>query len=410
MASSKPTKENIHAESHFLFLTWRSYDLTSSIFALMGLLTGTLDYELNYSTSRSVDNCSKSGIETENFRYGTLVLSLVAMVLLCFRHHFKLKWIMNLAKIEGISEKEYKIKHKSMLFKRKIKIFFEFLLLSIFPYPGLNADVSIPLRYNHETILTCYKLTEILYCIMFLRFYLLLRAIISYSVYQSDIARILCQKIGVESGFFFIIKCLIVSRPVLMIAIIGMSSMIITAACCRIFERVLDDYTGSNFGNPFNAIWFIFETIGTLGYGEFIPITYFARVVAVIAWLVGSIVLGLTISSLQSNTELTKKERDAYEKIVNHHAAVDVLKCMVRYHRIIKKFGKNNSKAQRRHVEIKKSAENFKNIRMNIHKKTKDKKKEFFVSMLNVETVRSSLKDCHEALNGLIGEYKEDGK
>jgi hypothetical protein len=83
---------------------------------------------------------------------------------------------------------------------------------------------------------------------------------------------------------------------------------------------------------------------------------------------------------------------------------------MVRYHRIIKRFGKNNSRAQSTHVEIKKSAENFKNIRMNIHKKTKDKKKEFFVSMLNVETVRGSLKECQEALNELIEEYKEDGK
>ena len=138
--------------------------------------------------------------------------------------------------------------------KNLLMMLFEILLLCIFPYPGYEKKIFIPLRIHFQTIDACYNLGEILYCLMFLRFFIILRALINYSQFQNDRGREYCQSNNVKSNLRFLIKCLVQMHPIRFIVCIAITSLFILSITFRIFERPVDDYSNLYYNNPMNAI------------------------------------------------------------------------------------------------------------------------------------------------------------
>ena len=95
----------------------------------------------------------------------------------------------------------------------KLSMIAEVIVVLLFPYPYYDINIYIPLRYNFHTITTCYKLSDFLYCVMFLRFYLLIRAISNYSMFQNEMARIYIAKYNIRPSLLFSCKCMLLAYP-----------------------------------------------------------------------------------------------------------------------------------------------------------------------------------------------------
>jgi voltage-gated potassium channel Kch len=405
MSSSNPkARINIHKESYLTFHAWRSFDLIASLFAVMGIVTATIDYELNFSLSRTYNNCVASDRESDNYRVGTLLMSIIAILFMLLRHYYKFRWLSLLRQIENKTLLDLEMEQK--ITRKKYRVFIEIAVLCIFPYPNVDASIYIPLRYNEETITMCYKLSEFLYLIMITRFYFLLRAGTSFTIYQNEQARFCCERLGIRSGFFFSLKCLLKAHPIEVIFVIGFSSLFFAAVACRIFERPMDELTNTFYSDPLNYLWFLFETISTLGYGEYVPATYFARVVAVIAWLLGSIVLSLTIATLQNGTELDKNESLAYEKINSFHSAIGVMKMWMVYLRV-KKQKSEGKQVRKSYQKLKIAAKAFKKNRMS-NKADDPTAPKIDSSAFDAMVAREQIKDCMKQLSEIIEQFESE--
>ena len=244
-------KEDLIHHSNLAFTVWRSFDLTATFFSMLSIITSTINYEINYPSSRHYSTCPYLSQETEFFRIATMILSLSSVIFIVCRYFYKGRWILLLQEIDKHNLAQRRKKYRNTTASSMIA---EILLILIFPYPYLDLDIYIPLRYNFKTIVTCYKISEFLYCIMFFRFYLLLRAISNYTIFQNESARMQFIKYNVNSSLFLSCKCMLIIHPLRSILFVGVFSAFFTAVVCRIFERPFDSLTNEDFGNTGNAL------------------------------------------------------------------------------------------------------------------------------------------------------------
>lgn len=67
------------------------------------------------------------------------------------------------------------------------------------------------------------------------------------------------------------------------------------------------DASGATIKTLPDSIWWSFETISTVGYGDFIPVTWMGRSIAVLVMIVGVSLLGVVSASLAAT--LVKQNR-----------------------------------------------------------------------------------------------------
>jgi len=89
-------------------------------------------------------------------------------------------------------------------------------------------------------------------------------------------------------------------------------------------ERNAPDAEIVNIGD---AVWWAFETVTTVGYGDFVPVTWNGRALAVLVILVGISVLGIVTASLSA--ALVKRSHQGPDKVDEVLAELAHLKEMV---------------------------------------------------------------------------------
>lgn len=279
----------------------------------------------------------------------------------------------------------------------------EIFILCLFPYPGLKSTIEIPLRFDFRTFDTCYKLSEILYCLMFLRTFLVLRAVSNYTLYQNDRAWLHCRKYNIHANLIFSFKCLLVEHPVYMIFTLGLSSMFFAAIVCRIFERPVSHFaTNVFFDDPLNCIWYIFETISTLGYGDMYPLSYAARTSSVIAWLLGSIILSLTIAVMQKNLELTSQENIVFNDVLKLETSGNIRNLGIKYFVIKFKYGKKAEKTLIAYYRLRKAITNFQNTKDKLKRSTTKLSDNIISVNKQIHQAKIQIKSCNFILDRII--------
>jgi voltage-gated potassium channel len=79
--------------------------------------------------------------------------------------------------------------------------------------------------------------------------------------------------------------------------------------------------------NVGDAIWWAFETITTVGYGDFVPVTWNGRFFAVLVMLIGISVLGVVTASMSA--ALVKRAHKSTDRVDEVLKELDELKAMV---------------------------------------------------------------------------------
>ena len=397
LLSSKFTKD--FSEAHYLFHIWRAFDLCAACFLMLGIVFSTLSYEMNYAKDRTYSNCNENDIHTEIFRYFTALTSLISLVFMSLRYYYKDLWLTSLHRIDNIRIGGTVYRRDST--RRRRQFIMDVLIILIFPYPWLEFYIHVPLRHNFHTISTCYTAAELLYCLMLLRFFYVLRAIANYSRFQDEMARVYCREYKVRANFMFSIKCLLINHPWELILFIALFNLFFSAMAYRVFERPLDAFSKEYYSKPMTAIWYMLENVSTLGYGELYPYSYPARTVSVLAYLAGAILFALMIIKLQDSSNLNDNEIKVFESVLKSKIAASVVRLGITYLIVRNKKGLGHPISIKLYFDLRRAIEEFKDCREEIDK-SNVKEKGIERLRNEIEKTKMQVKVCNMELDRFI--------
>merc|ERR1712032_926914 len=87
---------------------------------------------------------------------------------------------------------------------------------------------------------------------------------------------------------------------------------VIGAFIIQIWERVGTIMPNYGFDNYFNCVWFVFGTIVSLGYGDYLVTSLPARFTCVILVLFGALTIGVLIVYFKNYIKFTDGDLKAY--------------------------------------------------------------------------------------------------
>ncbi|XP_052809203.1 small conductance calcium-activated potassium channel protein-like [Mya arenaria] len=224
----------------------------------------------------------------------------------------------------------------AMTFRRVLKIGMEFFICSIHPIPGdfkmeWSATVADG-QYAREIII---PLDVVLSLPMFLRFYLICRAIMLHSsLYQDASSQGLGALNRIHFNFRFIFKSLMTLYPEYVLAIIMLFSFLTSSWILRLCEMYGEDGSRDNVHASFlNCMWLIAVTFLSVGYGDIVPTTYCGRAIAVMTGMMGAGCTALIVAILAKRLELSRSEKYVHDFVLDveldkrlKHNASDVMR------------------------------------------------------------------------------------
>jgi hypothetical protein len=359
-------------ESRKMYLRWRICELISAIFSNLGIITSTIDYETSYASNRTPGNCAE---HSDNiFRWLTLALTAVAIAFLYERHKTKTTW-KNSKPEEPIYTNEEAVMRRKLSKKKQKRqkkvfssqFFIELILLLIFPYPHMAGTLTLTtyrVAYNEEnhfqtTADLCYTLPELFYTFTFVRLFFLLRALFNFTPYQDDYARYYCARYQTKANVRFSIRCILKTRPFLMIVSVIFPSFFILGIFLRVFERPYDEMSELNFASYLNAVWCCAVTMATIGYGDLYPTTLFGRVVAIICAMWGAFAFSMIVFTLESSLQLSQNKNKAFQAIVRSRAAAKAILAALSYNLAQKRHGSTSRQAKKIKKKMEKKLSKF---------------------------------------------------
>lgn len=223
-------------------------------------------------------------------------------------------------KVKGVYDDLKKRFRQSSQFKHMLITNFINLLHPppFFEYQIIMVTLHYPVRYSISTVLSN---------LLFLRFYLLIRFLVTNSSWESVESEEICEEEGFHPNFIFSIKALMKQRPFLSILINFAISTITFGFAVRSFERgfyedqeyvnippgTVEPRPYQNYNYVWNSFWLIVVTMSTVGYGDFYPITHFGRLVVVIASFWGMIMVSQFIYTMEIQSNFSPAQAKAYE-------------------------------------------------------------------------------------------------
>ena len=383
------------------FKTFRWYETMCGIFSLITIVSIIADYESYYNKSSQHGSCNLEDSLSENFRIISVFSCLISFYCLICKYLAEDAWVNITLKITPDTPGNYL--HEEYKYQKKKYFFIESVIILIVPIPYYDLVIKLPQHHEGENFLICYRLSTFLVCFGFLRIYFVVRSILSFSIFHNEQALIFCIKNNVDTGISFAVKCIMNSYPLPFIGFSAIITMLIGMFIAKIFERPFESKVNIFYDYLPNYLWFLFETIGTQGFGDYTCVTYGCRIVAIFTWFFGSIIFGLIIVYMQQLSELNHFEDKAFRKIRLFMMAAKVLKASVQHLRARKRGSKNLKKYK---DNISKACEDFKALRIR-EKNLKDENHEF---EYEINKMNQDIKYASKKLDHLIQIYKDNIK
>lgn len=305
---------------------WRYGEFLSAGFSLLGLIVQTIDYERRYSPDREHFNCVENS-EDQYYRWLCVGFSLAAVAFQVLRHTTKHQWEQLKAKQRLSSDTGFKAKPSLLT----IGLLLDLSVLCIFPFPYVSGRVEQPERYflketgEWADTTICYTWAEVLYVLMFLRVYLILRCLFVYYSLMDRHSRFTASHLNVKANIRFTIRSLIRLRPYTMLFLFWIPISVILAIMIRVFERPFQDCTNLDFEPYYNALWMATMTITTVNFADFYPSTHLGRVVAQIAGIWGLFLISMMVLVMTRSFSLTWKQQEALQRISLSRQAAKVI-------------------------------------------------------------------------------------
>ncbi|XP_076449336.1 small conductance calcium-activated potassium channel protein 1-like [Babylonia areolata] len=231
----------------------------------------------------------------------------------------------------------------AMTITKWFKLVLELLVCSLhpLPFPTFNLPTTIVRFAGLHSILQDAELplNGVLTILMFMRLYLLGRLIVVHSKLFLDTS---VQSLGalsrVKINAQFVFRALMSTSPMLVLGSWMLGTFFINSWNSRVCEVYTDpDSHSTQFGQ---SMWLTAVTFLTVGYGDLVPRSYCARVIACFTGLMGVGSMALSVAVLAKNIEQSRAEKYVHTFVQQvevdkkrRRAASDVLKQALRINR-----------------------------------------------------------------------------
>ena len=372
--------------------------------------------------------CEKRKItKMENIlRYINLGDIFIILIFNYLHYHFKLNFKKFSKKVSATD---------TLLSTGDYKFFlFECFILIICDPPGLNYFFTGTM----ENFIFAFSLGSLICIISFFKSYIIIRVYAYFSRWMTDTAYSLANDAHVNGGLHFAFKSELKKRPYSILLFVLVISICMFGFSLRAFEYFAIEkgfqygsFSGAGNDQDYlkdlqNSIWLIIITMTTVGYGDYTPSENYGRVICIIAYILGNLLVSITIVVLGIISEFSEEEKKAYNLIKRiktennlDFKAADVISCLcmlrIQFLKVKdnndKKNGKKNNKLSERFVNImklKKSIINFKdefkvasNIRLPIEKSLQITTKQLDENYERITANILMLKDMGEIIKGI---------
>ena len=290
-------------------------------------------------------------------RFFTLAFNIELIILIIIRYQYLLK----IHKISLGSIAEYDTIYSIGLFPYLIfEIAINILFIPPFIDNSYTIDGSLLVDYNYTYFINplnlknknmsdliskrtdiqlTYNVASIISFFMMFRIYHIFRLFLSFSYWQTPRANTICNWMNTRATKSFALKAYLKNYPYICLIIGILFLMIISGLATQLFEYyngVLmrsmgdNDYntnytfvsTMLNFSNVYNSLWLMLMTMTTVGFGEIYPTTYFGRIIAIIACIIGNFILSLLVVFLNISITFDDVERIVYNEIIEHQSNI----------------------------------------------------------------------------------------
>jgi hypothetical protein len=131
----------------------------------------------------------------------------------------------------------------------------------------------------------------------------------------------------------FTFKCLIIKKPKLTVSTILFGSILIIAYQLRIFELVYYRSVGQlDFEQLFASIWVVVITMGTVGFGDIVPLTPFGRFIIMFTSIWGAFIITLVIVAFSNFFNLNRNQKKAMHHLYLTRKAAHTIVSAMRLH------------------------------------------------------------------------------
>jgi hypothetical protein len=312
----------------------------------------------------------KTSSESEGLRGVILFSTIASSLLLFFSRYF-----------EHVRDYFYKRELEIPFFKSE---YFPYALMEIslilpIQYPGVNSYII----FHQLDSTICLPYTSILASISIFRFIYIIKVFKHFTIWGSDHAERKCEKYVCKADFSFAFRAMQKGNPFTILSLIFILTCVCLGFSLRNFELhywEIQPELEQNWRYHWNALWCIFVSMTTVGYGDFYPKTHFGRSIIVLSCLIGVYFFSMMMSTLSQKSLLSESEIKAYKLITRLKLRNELkdIESNIVYHSlkmfilIKRKNVKNNRKIHRKEFEIKYNYERRCIMSLIEHKKIKD--------------------------------------
>ncbi len=165
----------------------------------------------------------------------------------------------------------------------------------------------------------CYPYSTILASMTFLRFYFVFKLFKHGTKWTSVTSERVCEKYVCKADTRFAFKAFQKENPFLILSIIFVSTCLCFGLSLRNFERFYWETKPADgamdWDYAMNAMWCIFVSMTTVGYGDFYSKTSIGRVLTIFACLIGNYFVSMMMVFMTQKSGLNDYERKAFNLI-----------------------------------------------------------------------------------------------
>jgi hypothetical protein len=285
-------------ESEFLYYKYLFNTFMQCIFSLISILSSIMQYEFSQSNNET----------TKSTKYMLALwfcfASSVFLWILIIFEYFIYCRILFLNK--NLSEKIWRRETSNV-----ISLVLTLLIFFVHPNPifiGLEVEI-----YNAKySVTTKYSVNAILNLICLLRLWYVIKFYLIYSDYYSPRTQRVCQMNNFDTNLIFSLKANMVKTPYHAYLLLFFVVLFYCSYNLRIFERVLDNYSGKEFSSFWNTIWCLIITMTTVGYGDYYPSSTLGRMIGIIACICGVFLISMLIVTITNVLNFEGTEKNCY--------------------------------------------------------------------------------------------------
>lgn len=384
----KRPKRRQRLPPYSLFAKFKLFFALGVTLAVAGLAVEVVDYSQRYAPNRSHDNLAELDC-ADTLRYLAVFCTLAAAVCLWVKERALISWW----------ESQGEWGHSPW------QLLGEWLILCLFPYPGLAGHVTFQGRRkasSEDWVWTEYKYTlaEVFLVISCIRVYLLYAFLLQTNSYCDSLALSIRSQHGVRKGSLFVLKAYFAVHPWRTIALMMAPLLSVCSLTITVFERPLRDITPKWDFYPYaNAGWLVAESVLSLNFGDLVPVSHISRLAALLCGLLGVILISAIVHIAKRRAlRLTPEQTFALAAIENQRKAHKAISTAFRYHKA-KKSG-NLADITISYVKVQRAVKAFAQSRRKTSRSLRDDSEKYSQALQTLEEVRIGVKGLLEVTAG----------